>query len=116
MTPLQQLESRIRELVPSTAVRLNRCKGCGYGVDYCQKTLACPQFEEHEILQLHHVLQAIQLYYGFNDLMYYAGMRGGDTVQLLKICGAGKECDWNLPLPLSGQSEETIKFLLEILK
>jgi len=116
MTPLQQLESRIRELVPSTAVRLNRCKGCGYGVDYCQKTLACPQFEEHEILQLHHVLQAIDktgLLISVDELGYF---RQCDTNKFEWVLLTSTVQSWNLPLPLSGQSEETIKFLLEVLK
>lgn len=145
MTPLQQLESRIRELVPSLQELSFGCEVEEEGVkqtvikyvhmDYdedCSEVYTTEhpttyykkwRYYDSDLnkilghpIQLHHVLQAIQLHYGFNDLMYYAGMRGCATVQLLKICGAGKECDWNLPLPLSGQSEKTIKFLLEILK
>lgn len=56
-------------------------------------------------IQLAYVLKAIGV-----DI---ALCRGGDSLEIASDSG---HCDWNLSLPLSEQSPETIAFLLSILK
>ena len=103
MTPLQQLEKRIRELVPCT---------------YTVVANAGMSNEIHQALQiqLHHVLQAIDktgLLISVDELGYF---RQYDTNKFEWVLLTSTVQSWDLTLPLSGQSEETIKFLLEILK
>lgn len=92
MTNLQQLEKRIRELVPSLV-----------------KILGHPIF-------LHHVLQAINLQL-HKPIFVVIGQNGQFKVMELHT-GEEKLISeyWDLTLPLSGQSEETVNFLLELIK
>lgn len=136
MTPLQQAEKRIRELVPSLQELSFGCevikseihRGSVIGEAYSQvayvhydnvQVYLAPK-EDFQILghpiQLHHVLQAIEKV----DKWYQPDLRGTgkDSNPILYILKGNMSIGstkWNLKLPLSGQSEETINFLLEIL-
>jgi len=61
-------------------------------------------------IQLHHVLQAIDsVYYGVDGNGQFMGFDDHGAFFDTKVF-------WDLTKPLDGQSEETISFLLEILK
>lgn len=100
MTNLQQLEKRIREIVPSVR---------GYSVP--RETIGgqrTSEYFEGDKIQLHHVLQAIP-----NNRIE---CRLSTPFLLIVSYETAKSVQWNLTLPLSGQSEDTINFLLELIK
>jgi len=119
MTPLQQLENRIRELVPSLQELSFGCevKWKSHTEIYLNKIIGHP-------IQLHHVLQSIEekmqrrIYKAISyDLDVEHHSNSGDKYytttkwRVLKLLTL-----WNLQVEgLSGQSEETINLLLEIL-
>ena len=116
----QQLEKRIREFVPSLVTKRDRCGGCGYGINFCKNTRACPQFEDYETIQLHHVLLAIEKIKKYNCFAVdYSGRfleTDGTRIGTTGENTEGYYPKWDLTKPFQYQSEEVINFLSEILK
>lgn len=109
MTNLQQLEDRIRDLVPSTVKPYKHDENSNFDT-----VLHPSQMVELETLQLHHVLQAIKI-------------KTEDSVKSFTMTAAGcmdfSENSipryfhvYDITKDLSGQNEDTINFLLELIK
>lgn len=94
MTPLQLLENRVRELVPS--LQENWKDSFTEIIHY-----------EIEEIQLQHILQAIEKK-GLNDQEEYVNI-------LFKLIYSNNRL-WDLTKDASGQSEETLSFLYDIIK
>lgn len=108
MTPQYQLQQRIYELLP-------RKKGCTKSLASCGK-IPCENAEHFDTIRLADLLMAIQRQWGL-ELMYYAGMRNGDKVQLLNICVGDKESDYVLSKDnILDQSDELCLLALDLLK
>lgn len=147
---LQQLEKRIRELVPSLQGKhyfedgYGTCKYCGVPrkwrdekvmhqitMDNSNGLLREVQVTEYNeegksctnnplaIIQLHHVLQAVEKKLEDSDMVALCNSGG-----MFYLYDSGKrkpETDdsfvqWNLTLPLSGQSPEVWEYLLGMIK
>lgn len=111
MTNLQKLEQRIRELVPSLLK-----DGCESTLEKeeCIKQFNCRYCKNGDVYfqtELHHVLQAIDI--KSEEHVNIGFSRKGKCIIVLDSSGVG--CIWNLSTDLSGQSSETIDFLLELL-
>lgn len=103
----EQLEKKIRELVPSLLK-----DGCESTLkkEECIKQFNCFYCKNGYIyypIELQHVLQAIHL----NE-----GKKEGARIYLPHIGYDVLEHGWNLTKPLNSQSQETLSFLWEILK
>lgn len=128
---MQQLEQKIRQLVPSLQENpwtsivqagiedIKECQDDNYTQFLTEQIQRAEEMEKEFMgieIQLHHVLQAIALTIGDE----YAWEQAIDTTGQFRTDWGDKRHEgsgiyWDLTLPLSGQSEEVVKFLNEVL-
>ena len=127
----QQLETRIRELVPSlmelpySEIEISELEkelnSCVYVEDIreAQYDLSNAKEENRRFLghpiQLHHVLQSLKKVDNLNTFVDIKKDRLQFETWVDDIDDS-KTCYWDLTKPLEGQSDEVINFLSEILK